>query len=236
MLKTFLKRNPRSLQEQYILRLFYFASLIKQLARSSVAPSIRFRTSHLELFRKVLRLKRDRGVGLQGGFSLIEALVAISILLVAIAGPMTIAARGLQTAFYAREQVTGFSLAQEGVELVRAWRDGNALLGAPWLAGLPGVCTSNSHGCGIDARASGVVNCNVPNNCRLNYDEGDRGFYTHAAGAPTPFIRRIWIDPVSGPGGNEAEVVVEVSWESGFFASERNVTVRSRIFNQYDNI
>ena len=178
---------------------------------------------------------------LHAGFTLVETLVAITILLVAIMGPMTIAARGLQSAFHAREQITAFFLAQEGVELIRMHRDGNALGRLGWLNNIPGVCRSNSQGCGMDARNPAVIrNCNSEN-CQLSYDtnplSSGRGFYTYTpTGLPSmsPFTRQIWVNPLGG--GGEAVVTVTVSWPSGLFGGTRNVTVTSRIFNQYDNL
>ena len=187
--------------------------------------------------KKLLHKKQQT----QQGFTLVETLVAISILLVAIVGPMTIAARGLQTAFYAREQITAFMLAQEGVELVRMIRDQNALRTPPanWLSGIPGVCRNSNNGCGMHLRNDTVRNCNSQD-CRLLYDDralgGRRGFYNYAAGTESPFTRQIWVRPVSGGNTREAEVTVTVSWRSGLFVGEKEVTLQSRIFNQYDNI
>lgn len=178
----------------------------------------------------------------QNGFTLVETLVAISILLVAIMGPMTIAARGLQSAFHAREQITAFSLAQEGVELIRQKRDENALQSTPtdWLAGILGFCGSNN-GCGLDAKKSDTfINCNPSGNpCQLRDEggiSGHRGFYNHTAGTLTPFTRQIWVKEIPGGNDREAEVTVEVSWHSGLFAGTKMVTIQSRIFNQYDDI
>jgi type II secretory pathway pseudopilin PulG len=61
------------------------------------------------------------------GFTLVETLVAITVLLVAIVGPMTIAAQGLQASFFAREETTAVYLAQEGIEAVERARDNGAL-------------------------------------------------------------------------------------------------------------
>lgn len=57
------------------------------------------------------------------GYSLIEALVAISILLIAVVGPMTIASQGIKSAAFSLEQNTAFFLAQEGVEAMFALRN-----------------------------------------------------------------------------------------------------------------
>jgi prepilin-type N-terminal cleavage/methylation domain-containing protein len=65
------------------------------------------------------------------GFTLIETLVAISILMISITGPMVFAAQGLQASMYARDQITAFYLAQDAVETVRNIRDNYAL----WLQG-----------------------------------------------------------------------------------------------------
>jgi prepilin-type N-terminal cleavage/methylation domain-containing protein len=57
------------------------------------------------------------------GFTLIETLVAISLLSIAIVGPMTLTSQSLSGAFFARDQVTAYNLAQEGLEAIRAIRD-----------------------------------------------------------------------------------------------------------------
>ena len=62
------------------------------------------------------------------GYSLVEVLVAIAILMLAIVGAMTIASKGLQSSFYAREQNIAFFLAQEGTEAVMTIRNEFALI------------------------------------------------------------------------------------------------------------
>ncbi|MEK7101886.1 MAG: prepilin-type N-terminal cleavage/methylation domain-containing protein [Patescibacteria group bacterium] len=63
------------------------------------------------------------------GFTLIETMVAITILTFAIAGPMFTASRSIIAAQTARDQLTAMYLAQEGIEYVRMMRD-NAYLEA----------------------------------------------------------------------------------------------------------
>ena len=62
------------------------------------------------------------------GFTLVETLVAISILMIAIVGPMTIAQNGLSSSIYAREQFIAQFLAQDALEYVRNVRDNNTNL------------------------------------------------------------------------------------------------------------
>lgn len=64
----------------------------------------------------------------QSGFSLVEALVAIAVLLITLVGPMTIAAQGVKSSQFSLEQNTAFFLAQEGIEAIFAIRNNYALM------------------------------------------------------------------------------------------------------------
>jgi prepilin-type N-terminal cleavage/methylation domain-containing protein len=66
------------------------------------------------------------------GFTLVETLVAVLLLTVAIAGPLTIISKSLITALVAKDQVTAFFLAQDAVEYVRFVRDTNKLQDSAW--------------------------------------------------------------------------------------------------------
>jgi len=68
--------------------------------------------------------------GTKRGFTLIETMVAISILMLALIAPMSLATESLTVAFYARNQITAFYLAQEGIEIVRSVRDSNIITAA----------------------------------------------------------------------------------------------------------
>src|SRR3989344_8026028 len=71
------------------------------------------------------------------GFSLIETLVAVVILVSAIVGPLTLAQRSIHSAVYARDQVTASFLAEEVIEYIRMARDGNEIRGrGKWLFGM----------------------------------------------------------------------------------------------------
>jgi len=61
------------------------------------------------------------------GFTLIETMVAISLMTVAIIAPMSLTAQSLSSAYYARDQVTAYYLAQEAIESVRSIRDSQIL-------------------------------------------------------------------------------------------------------------
>ena len=92
------------------------------------------------------------------GFTLVEALVAISLLMVAISSPMYIAQKGLSASMFARDQMTASFLAQDGIEAVKNIRDYMAINqkadGKPyidWLGLLNNcVCGDDSKSCDLD--------------------------------------------------------------------------------------
>mgnify|MGYP001617296435 CR=1 FL=1 len=70
---------------------------------------------------------RDVKTGSGAGFTLIEAMVSISILLVGVTGAMTLASNSIATASYTRNKLTASLLAQEAIEAIQARRDSNLL-------------------------------------------------------------------------------------------------------------
>ncbi|MCA9355357.1 prepilin-type N-terminal cleavage/methylation domain-containing protein, partial [Candidatus Kaiserbacteria bacterium] len=59
----------------------------------------------------------------QEGFSLVETLVAITILLIVVVGPMKIIISASNSTSFSGEQVVAFFLAQEGAEIAQKARD-----------------------------------------------------------------------------------------------------------------
>ncbi|MFM2374411.1 MAG: hypothetical protein RLZZ234_406 [Candidatus Parcubacteria bacterium] len=176
------------------------------------------------------------------GFTLIEALVAISVMLLSIGGPMAIAQKGIQNTVYARDQIVAFYIAQEGVELIRSIRDDNALAGVNWRTKISAAACVNAagSGCGIDVDNMNFIDCawSAGTACNLYYRAGglsigaDRGIYAHdTSGQPTIYSRSIKVLSVSG---NEVSVDVTVRWLSR--GTTKTITVQSRMFDQYNNI
>lgn len=180
------------------------------------------------------------------GYSLIEVLVAISILMLSIVGPITIAMKSLQSAQYARQQNTAFFLAQEGISAINTIRNDAALasfIGSsdPWEwvddSALDSCFLETGTGCGIDFRdktpISNIVDCASSDTaCTLLFDDTpNRASYQYGQGDPTVYTRVITLEIV-GP----AEVLVtsRVGWDSQLLDQTQQVVLSTSLFNLYE--
>lgn len=173
------------------------------------------------------------------GFTLIETLVAITVLLLVVIGPITVAQKGIRSAYYANEQVTAVFLAQEAIEAIRELRDANALevyVGSgdtwSWYGTLASICDADDDCAYNPTEVYPFEDCGVGNsNCGLNIDS-DTNEYTHESGGqPSGFERRVRIRPVSNGG---IPVQVEVSWTSRTFGGTNPpVILNTWIYDHY---
>lgn len=174
----------------------------------------------------------------RGGFTLIEAMIAVSILALSVAGPLTGASRAIVLAQISRDQLTASYLAQEGIEYVRAMRDdaylnayrsgGSTISATAWNDFLTGAsawsitqCISRT--CTLDpARAMGYGT-----NFALNAYAGNsplylsNGIYTQQVlGTKTVYTRTVQASAISA---NEELVTSTVTWS--FHNAPYTVTV-----------
>lgn len=189
------------------------------------------------------------------GFTIMETLVAIAILLLSITGPMAFSQNGLRAAFYARDQVTAFYLAQDAIEFVKNRRDHNALEGKQqWLDGLVdrgsgypcGKLSRQHSGCSVDTTkevsnsnpekclpdAAQSYNCLDPNTPDGSNDgflkintTGQFGF----EGEDSIYSRLVVIKETVP--NVEAQVSVTIRWKSHEAIGIREITVVEYIYN-----
>jgi prepilin-type N-terminal cleavage/methylation domain-containing protein len=176
------------------------------------------------------------------GFTIIETLVAIFILLISITGPMVFSQNGLRAAFQSRDQITAFYLAQDAIEYVKNIRDHNVLdRNVNWLDGLQ-ECEADGigdYGCTIDTTIDldGAVECTGADTgsdpgCLGSSDEGDKDnklridenglFSIDPADPQSIFARNVYIRNISS---TEAEIVVKVRWTSHDTIGVRDIVV-----------
>jgi len=187
------------------------------------------------------------------GFSLVETLVAIAILLIVIVGPMSIATNAANSTSFANQQVIAYFLVQEGLELAQKGRDdfllasfddGNAEgSNIAWdlftSSGGPfGDCFDD--GCGLEINnglAGGVtvIDCTAVADCQLylTSDTDQRSRYTHTASNAeiTDFTRVVTMEEVSA--NKDILVTSVVSWRTGNQIAVQSSTAITYLYNIY---
>lgn len=105
------------------------------------------------------------------GFTLVETLVAIAILLIVITIPYYAIERALIASYISRDQLIAASLAEEGLEFTESIRDANAIskyqssTNYSWMGNLDGTRGDADF---ISTGGSGFANCQSPNACALD--------------------------------------------------------------------
>lgn len=142
----------------------------------------------------------------QRGFTLVETLVAIAILMLALMGPYFSIQQAIVTSYAARDQLIASQLAQEGQEYIHFLRNTNYLSSADWLSGMD-AC-EGPYGCTVDPAQNDVTACTSAGCPALM--QSTTGLYTQNGSYPaTRFTRTVKIQTVSS---TEVEVTVTVNW------------------------
>lgn len=91
------------------------------------------------------------------GFTLVETMVAVTILAFALVGPFAAVQTALTNSYVARDQLTASSLAQEAQEYIRSIRDNNYLASPQrtWLDGFNTVTNGRSNCYGTGSSPTG---------------------------------------------------------------------------------
>lgn len=163
----------------------------------------------------------------QRGFTIIESLVAFTILTLALSPMLLVVTTSSRIASSIKNNLAASMLAQEGIEVVRAIRDTNWLNSRAFYVGLndESIGTTNS----------GRVQYNTIDEL-LPEDAGAKlylnsvsGLYSYdndPSSSPSFFYRSIYITKVSDV---ELKIVSEITWREP--ARPRVISVESRLFD-----
>jgi prepilin-type N-terminal cleavage/methylation domain-containing protein len=153
------------------------------------------------------------------GFTLVETLVALSVVMIAVGGPLTLASQSLSAASLARNRMTATYLAQDAVETIKYKRDNNILSDElNWLQDLDG-CIGESNSCGLSSDTGIITNCFGLECDPLLYDSTS-GLYRQEV---TPgfeesvysrTINIVELTPNSSYPNEEIAITVTVSWNA----------------------
>lgn len=167
------------------------------------------------------------------GFTMIETLIAVAILMISIAGPLTIAQKGLTAAVYARDQVTASFLAQDAMEYIKNIRDFNVKTGVVgggagtgWITGFVNCTNSTPTSPCIVNTINGTITTASSEAEYVLYRDGLG--YLPTGTLPSQFFRRFYIVPIAGT-ADEVKAVVTVAWRNGTI--ENVVTLENQLFN-----
>lgn len=167
---------------------------------------------------------------LSRGFTLLETMVAITVLMISIVAPMTLASQSLNAAYYARNQITAYYLAQEAIEVVRNVRDANILtIANDGTANLfDGICPSlaqctSGYTFTVDAlEPPGQAIQACSGTCaplQTNGTEYGQNYAGQSGWTPTVYTRTVTAKLVNA-NPDELRISVNVTWEQGSFQTQ----------------
>ncbi len=180
---------------------------------------------------------------ISAGFTLIETMVAITILITAVVGPMQIASKALFSSFYARDQITAYYLAQEGIEYVRHVRDSYYLtttIPSDWPSvgnNIFSKCISDqisTFGCRVDVYNQKIINytslSDISSN-PLNYNSVSGMYSYEPADKPSKYTRVVTISPDPNTNPDSLLVTSTISWTGSYLlGGKKSFTIKEVLY------
>jgi Tfp pilus assembly protein PilV len=168
----------------------------------------------------------------KSGFTIVETLVAIAILVGVIIGSIGAVQTGLSSYIYSKNQIMAFYLAQEGFEQVRNIRDENALNGRNWLSGIAANSSDPCYfgnTCTVDVtNSTHLARCSAGAGfCPVFNQDPVTGFFGYNNAWPTTVFRREVV--LSSVNEDEIAITVTVDWSKG--SVSRQFKARENILN-----
>lgn len=156
------------------------------------------------------------------GFTLLEVILAITILTLAAGGSFVLIQQTVGSVSQVQSRLIASYLLQEGIEIIKNIRDSNWLKGNDFDNGL------DAGDWEIDCSQSSLNSCLPPcdyNNNNLHFLKIDGGFYNYSEGADTRFKRKITISKEPEE-PDRLKVSVEVLWKE----RGKNYSIKSQEF------
>jgi prepilin-type N-terminal cleavage/methylation domain-containing protein len=148
----------------------------------------------------------------QRGFTLVETLVAIAVVMIAVVGPYYSVQQAIMASNAARDQLIASSLAQEAVENIYFLRNSNYLAGRSWLWNMSDCMTTD--GCyvlpvsGGTPVSCGAGGCPALRMCTVfGYTIYSS---TNCSGTTSRFTRTVKIETIAAD--KQVLVTVRVNW------------------------
>ena len=170
------------------------------------------------------------------GFTLIEVLVAVSIVSLAVSAIFASVQSSLQRNNLSENRITAYYLAVEAIEFIRNKRDENGIKNIQgygtgssvnWLKDIYESPSDPCNGrtCTIDSPANSISSCSSSSTCpNLNYNTIS-GLYSHSSSGSgwigSPFRRSVNITSISP---TEVSVTVSVYWSEQNISKTYNLT------------
>lgn len=164
---------------------------------------------------------------MKNGFSLLEVIIAISILGTGIGGAIALTTQTISTGVFVQKQMIAAHLAQEGLEAIHNIRHTNWVEEAEdgvtlWDAGL-----TNGNSC-VNADSPALLNAGTCGNANREerrlylFSDANKTFYKHdALGVPTEYYRYINITSGTDSDGKPYKLVKStVEWGTGGIIAE----------------
>jgi|SRR3989344_2685863 len=131
------------------------------------------------------------------GFTLVETLVAISILLMAVVAPLVLITSNITAAFSVKDKITALYLAEDAVDFVKYKTDTNFNEGdANWLDGVDACVAGGGQPCYVDSFNDTVQTCGGVCTTPIKFNSSTN-VYEYISGTDSKFRRTITIVPVT---------------------------------------
>ncbi|MHB1316869.1 MAG: type IV pilus modification PilV family protein [Minisyncoccota bacterium] len=158
------------------------------------------------------------------GFTLVEVLVAISILSIAILATFTAVSNSMRATNFTEDQITAYYLADEAIEYIRNKRDSNSIKNIdsaasggtyPWLSGIAQVAGDPCFPgkvCYVDVPSNTITACSSDaSSCPFILYNSSFGLYGYSSGSSTPYKVSVTMDNLNS---TEVSIIAQVSWSS----------------------